>query len=685
MRLVFGYIISYRNIEHQAFDFGSEYTYTAHVKDDGYLYVNREKNLKYIPGLYKNDTAEGFENITAVVGENGSGKTTLSNFLIEALTDKESLSGLEYAALRNFQEGLSSDENYRKLRQKRKLDRDNHPLTYALIFIDKNNIHVRSNNSKKIILTTIIDGIQENNQFIDYVATSEEFNVIYYNPIYDFREVVAKRYTYFADVSSDKLLKYDIHGQENIEGYGDKSIDVHKLLNIYRQLNFINNFKNQNISLSFIPDRIIVRIHPNGLPDEFDSSKLRNVRGLESFYDRIRDLWVQITDPLFELRHKLSKEHERQSEEYKNINNQIAKTYAYYYMAAIMFIQIDKNNNLISGYFDDNKVNYQTNSFHTLIESFIIQQGKFGYEAVHLMEAIDKSIETAIDVNEVSGLDVLKITISTEQAQELLPTYNKFLAKLPNIMADQPPAYFMHFEWGHNVSSGERAFLDVFSRLYAARLEIIKRFEERELWNENKKFPQTTYIIIDEGELGFHLQWQKEYISNLIQYIPKILSFKEYAEENSRNELNLVLTTHSPICLSDIAQYNIIYMARQDGKCVVAEDNTRPSRSFGANIHDILHDAFFLHDGFIGKFAHNKIDEVIKLLVEDKPLDNLKQTYVTRLINLVDEPIIKVKLKELYAQKVGLNVELERINAQIEQLQKQREQIQKRSQDDNNQ
>jgi hypothetical protein len=53
---------------------------------------------------------------------------------------------------------------------------------------------------------------------------------------------------------------------------------------------------------------------------------------------------------------------------------------------------------------------------------------------------------------------------------------------------------------------------------------------------------------------------------------------------------------------------------------------------------------------------------------------------IKRIINLIDEPLIKVKLTEMYAEKMGLNFEEERIREQIQQLNERLDELNKKKQ-----
>jgi predicted ATP-dependent endonuclease of OLD family len=92
------------------------------------------------------------------------------------------------------------------------------------------------------------------------------------------------------------------------------------------------------------------------------------------------------------------------------------------------------------------------------------------------------------------------------------------------------------------MSSGEVAFLNLFSRLYHARERLKDEYS-------------SIYLFIDEGELGFHFQWQKEYLKNLISFVPKI--FKD------GTKIHLIFTTHSPVTLSDVPNHHIVFLNKE--------------------------------------------------------------------------------------------------------------------------
>ena len=68
---------------------------------------------------------------------------------------------------------------------------------------------------------------------------------------------------------------------------------------------------------------------------------------------------------------------------------------------------------------------------------------------------------------------------------------------------------------------------------------------------------------------------------------------------------NIIITSHSPFILSDIPKENVIFL--KNGKIENPDIKT-----FGANIHTLLSDGFFMSDGLMGEFAKSKIEEIKK-------------------------------------------------------------------------
>lgn len=215
--------------------------------------------------------------------------------------------------------------------------------------------------------------------------------------------------------------------------------------------------------------------------------------------------------------------------------------------------------------------------------------------------------------------------------------------------------------------------------------------------NELKKYHKIN-ILLDEIELYFHPEMQRHFINRLIKGINQLT---KYFEKNI-DSINILIATHSPFILSDIPSSNILRLTNGNIKNV--QDQT-----FGANIHDLLANDFFLENGFMGEFAKNEINKVIdslnyerlynlmnekqKLLgpsLNDKETKNIRneinkinnqlkklpkpskkynEEYCKKLIELVGEPLLYISLMELYAE-ASQSTKDSFIQSQIDRLQK---------------
>jgi len=103
-------------------------------------------------------------------------------------------------------------------------------------------------------------------------------------------------------------------------------------------------------------------------------------------------------------------------------------------------------------------------------------------------------------------------------------------------------------------------------------------------------------------------------------------------------------------------------------------DNLTKKQTFGANIHTLFTDSFFL-ETTIGEFALKKIKAVIKDLTSDKEIDKERKKEIEYIINNIGEYIIKSKLERLYYNKFPEEKENYRIK--IQQLMDERDRLQK--------
>jgi len=132
-------------------------------------------------------------------------------------------------------------------------------------------------------------------------------------------------------------------------------------------------------------------------------------------------------------------------------------------------------------------------------------------------------------------------------------------------------------------------------------------------------------ILLDEIDIGFHPDWQKRVFGYILDFLQK---------EDLKKKYHIILSTHSPFLLSDIPKQNIIFLdTDEEGKCKVVDGLKEKKQTFGANIHTLLSDSFFMEDGLMGEFAKGKIEEIIhfhKVTEKQKHKTCLKKIYEKR-------------------------------------------------------
>lgn len=147
----------------------------------------------------------------------------------------------------------------------------------------------------------------------------------------------------------------------------------------------------------------------------------------------------------------------------------------------------------------------------------------------------------------------------------------------------------------------------------------------------------TAVIFIDEGELYYHPEWQRTYISTLSNLI-------ETYTKNKNMILQIIITSNSPFIISDINTSDIMFLPNG-----LKEKHIL---TFGSNIHTMLKNGFFMRST-IGEFAKNKIistfDKLKDIKINQQNSDYFSEKNRLKLtINIVGDSLIKSKLEKLF-------------------------------------
>lgn len=207
--------------------------------------------------------------------------------------------------------------------------------------------------------------------------------------------------------------------------------------------------------------------------------------------------------------------------------------------------------------------------------------------------------------------------------------------------------YAHYYDSGSILSSGEKAMLDMYSRIYDT---LITKHQH----NSNYLWP--TLFILDEAEIGFHPEWQRNYIKNLTLFMEEMAIeasnlMREFYHNQPDFKYQIILTSHSPIILSDVPQECVIMLQREGD--VVRNVTVERQQTFGTNIFELYRDSFFLDSGLMGRFAEDYIrqlsDEISRLQHPDAAtVENIRKR-----IDLIGDRNIKEYLLEQMEPYMG--------------------------------
>lgn len=164
------------------------------------------------------------------------------------------------------------------------------------------------------------------------------------------------------------------------------------------------------------------------------------------------------------------------------------------------------------------------------------------------------------------------------------------------------------------LSSGEKAMLDMYSRVYDA---VITKHQR----NTNCIYP--TLFIFDEAEIGFHPEWQRQYIRNITLFLEDMaVQATQLRQRYTPDALDfyyqVIITSHSPIILSDVPIENVVMLKREDDGFTKNVSLGR-QQTFGTNIFELYRDSFFLDGGLVGELSQ---EYILKLSKDIEDLEN---------------------------------------------------------------
>ncbi|GIP59523.1 AAA family ATPase [Paenibacillus sp. FSL W8-0186] len=576
--------------------FHSEYRF-EYLPEQGELYVKR--NPFFIEHFFSENT--GFDQVTAIVGRNGTGKTSLLRFMI--------------ALLANGNEGFAA-----KILEE--------PILCVFRIFGHDELIVVHNPDLKLV-----GGNYEENHISvfepDYfrrsyiVKDSEAFfnnlSVVLYSNIFDHSAI--KNGNRLIDMTTNTLLSKSIHNDPQAH-----ETLAHKYNDIRMQIDFF--LEQGNSSFWTIPFEVPKEMY-------FRFSRLlqrleENLRlDIINFGSGINEEQSSFEGYLYKAYNKMEK-YDIYNGIQKDISVEGIKSFTMVFLLLLYEVYresphtcTEKINRFIDEYELDpeNDIGYEIfSNFVGLLTERLPREDdnrRFLEKAEVLEIVYDELIELIMDnvIFMEDGAIRAQLVSNESPASTVLSILRK---------GNQKVSIDFDLDWP-DLSSGEKSLLTMYARLYESFSLNIEQ--------------EHILLMIDEGELYMHPQWQRRFIKELIDFST------EYCCVQQQKTLDIVLTTNSPFLISDLPHANIVFLqATENGATVVGglEDHRQ---SFAANIHTLLSDAFFLPDGLLGEFAKQKINRLVHELYQDDIADiREKESRIRKQIEIIGEPVIRNKL-----------------------------------------
>lgn len=212
------------------------------------------------------------------------------------------------------------------------------------------------------------------------------------------------------------------------------------------------------------------------------------------------------------------------------------------------------------------------------------------------------------------------------------------------------------FHWP-GISAGELEYFNLLSRIYSCfgdDVIIIHRDKQKRQRKPDKI--NDIMLLLDEPENSFHPEWQRLFLNNMITFLKNALPDYNF---------QVILASHSPIFISDLPRDNIIFLDKKEsGDCKVI-DSISQDNTFGANIHSLYRNSFFLNGLPIGEFAKNKINNLFSELN-----DGIVRDSTLKEIRRIGEPLLKDQLMKLYNSLLpdDINNRIYQLESELENL-----------------
>jgi len=643
----------------QTLNFGGKFLYSfLPIGKD--LIVRRKLNEKYIPDFFNiSDRECKIDLLSAVVGQNGVGKSSVLDVIRKTFV--EHIYSMPYNDSTIL---VEVDGETKVLFSNYKV--------FVINDEDKNDISIKLDFILKDDDKEFPEGYDELEKI-----EMQDYQSIYYSPHFDlkynnnFDEV--DKY----DISLDQFIKQDLEDKDK-KGTNENGwrFPLHEELvfkNSMRQIEFLSS--------SVFKENFVFR-------EVFDLPQYET--GILHFRDVEIPDFHNTPNPLRPIIKLILEKAENESKDWhifrdqnskldKNLRQALVNKYLLERFVIKAFIsvviqQMEKENTWLeegkieNPYDMDRFKDFSAKDllFYFIKESYIekgnFKKQIFDYdEIIPFFEKLDSLFKEETNPDDINKQS---IRLNLDEVKEIMQLHKKIVFNLLHYYptreglvdkGDYTDGFIAFRPTDRNMSSGENALLNFFSKLYS--------FIQDNLIEESKSLPnkENYILLLDEADLGFHPVWKKRYVDAILKTLPYFFESLEV-----KPQLQIIITTHDPLTLSDLPINNVVFLQKNGKYCSVISDTdqNKIQKTFGANITDLLAHSFFVENGLIGNFSKSKIKEVIDWINENKNLPNSKKStpeftekleYYKKVINLIDEKVVKIKLTEMITDLVPDN------------------------------
>ncbi|MEH7110641.1 AAA family ATPase [Bacillus sp. JJ1764] len=589
MEILYLWIRDYKNITNQGFNFGGELLFRY---EGGYLDI--EQNVMHIPGFFNifpelGDSTSNILNISGIAGENGTGKTNLLDYL-------------KYLTTHNIEDYIlcykGNDGGYY--------------ITGAKCNLRKSPV--------EIIRTSVNE-----------IFTSCGF--IYLSNILD----ITRR-----EKASSKLFNISTNFLINKEGF-----EQFRASEFLRQITFAIDHKFSSLIDFKLPEKVICN-----LLTEITSDFLKE---LNSWYIDIMDQKQNNDQSIF--LNKSIKNIKKLHGVFRELSKKQKQSHYYIqfisHIIMVFWLEILHLPRRIAEYlinhntlFDD-LIKHITKCLKDRSDVQVRDLEDFTINAINGFKvSLDNDLfKVAGYKNEIKNLKIIrkwqKITyyklhsienftnIYQDESSSDCDTPMKISSKhillkefITNYLQSFNRKSYLHFEWVE-LSAGQVARLNIYSRLHYAMSILPEHLKD-------------VVIIIDEGELYFHPEWQRKWLWYFLRAISSVYIGRR---------VQIIISTHSPFVLSDLPNQNVIFLKKGEHGVQVIEGLDDNQLTFASNINTLLSNSFFMDNGLVGEVAKIKINNLISLLNNKDPeVIRKNESQISKQLRYIGEPIIRNKL-----------------------------------------